>query len=96
MQSSFEVEGAALLAERLSSVTRFTIEFGAGQSHKNLEVVATVFDTLAQSDVNEQVYCTIKINVCMLPVELTTSMIELIITIYVACFSYEFNVLCIP
>ena len=55
MQSSFEVEGAVLLAERLSTVTRFTIEFGAGQSRKNLEVVAVVFDTLAQSDINEQV-----------------------------------------
>ena len=44
-----------MLTERLSSVIRFTIEFGAGQTRKNLKVVEKVFDTLAQSDVNEQV-----------------------------------------
>ena len=39
----------------LSRVTPFTVEFGAGQSSRNLGIVAAVFDALAQSDVNEQV-----------------------------------------
>ena len=39
----------------LSRVTPFTVEFGAGQSSRNLEIVAAVFDALAQSNVNEQV-----------------------------------------
>lgn len=55
MQTSFEVEAATLLAETLGRVTPFTVEFGAGQSSRNLDVIARVFNTLAQSDINEQV-----------------------------------------
>ena len=55
MQTSLEVDAASLLAETLGRVTPFTVEFGAGQSSRNLEVTARVFDTLAPSDVNDQV-----------------------------------------
>ena len=55
MQTSLEVDAASLLAETLGRVTPFTVEFGAGQSSRNLEVTARVFDTLAPSDVNERV-----------------------------------------
>ena len=79
MQSTFEAEAAALLAERLSNVTRFAIVFGAGQTRKNLEVVTRAFDTLTQSDVNEQVY----------PYAACSMLSKYVHGLFIGCFSYK-------